>query len=411
MSVENQIVAIVGGAVAGSEAAYQLMERGIRCVVFDQNDLPYGKIEDGLPRWHEKQRNKEMELIDSRIGHELVEFVPNTKIGKDLLFSELQNIGWSAIFFANGAWKDRPFPDRDIEKFEGNGFWYQNPFVYWFNHFQQPTYKGEEIPILDDALVIGGGLASIDVVKIFQLELVGRKMKERGIDIDLIEMEHMGIPKMLEQHGVTWKNLGLAGCYLLYRRDVTNMPMATIPPGATPEKDRSVRETRRKILTKAKEKYLFRFQDHRQPVNILVEDGKLVGIRMIKTDVINRKAVAIEGSEHDIRGSMIVSSIGSIPEPVEGIPMQWSWYEIESEETGEILNLDRVYGMGNAITGKGNIRVSRVNARDIANRVADLFLPEGGVDVGSIMEKVHNLQSRVGYNGDYSAWVKACARE
>jgi len=411
MSVENQIVALVGGAVAGSEAAYQFTEQGIQCVVFDQNDLPYGKIEDGLPKWHEKQRKKEIELINSRINHELVEFVPLTKIGKDISFNELHNMGWSAVLLANGAWKDNPFPVREIEKFSGNGFWYQNAFVYWFNHYHEPTFKGEEIPILDDTLVIGGGLASIDVAKIMQLELVTSKLNERGIDIDLIDMEHKGIPKMLEQHGLVWENLGLKGCYLLYRRDVTNMPLATIPPDATPERDQAIRNTRRKILNNAREKYLFRYQDHCQPIDILVEDGKLVGIRMIETDVINRKAVVREGTEHDVRGSMVISSIGSIPEPIEGIPMDWNWYDIESEETGEVKNLDNVFGMGNAITGKGNIRVSRVNAREVTLNFIKNYLPEGGVDVKVVLDKVKVLQSQVGYDGNYVNWVKTCARE
>ncbi len=54
MGKTKHIVAIFGGAVSGSEAAYQLAEKGIRTVVFDQNALPYGKIEDGLPKWHVK---------------------------------------------------------------------------------------------------------------------------------------------------------------------------------------------------------------------------------------------------------------------------------------------------------------------------------------------------------------------
>jgi len=91
--------------------------------------------------------------------------------------------------------------------------------------------------------------------------------------------------------------------------------------------------------------------------------------------------------------------------------MKWSWYDIASEETGEVNNLERVFGIGNAITGKGNIRVSRLNARDVTNHVVDNFLPESGVDVESVMEKVKVLQSRVGYSGNYSAWVKAHARE
>ncbi|MFQ6676512.1 MAG: hypothetical protein ACE5LH_09260 [Fidelibacterota bacterium] len=411
MSKEKQIVAVVGGAVAGSEAVHQLVQHGIRCVVIEQKELPYGKIEDGLPRWHVKQRQKEMELIDSRIGHDLVDFVPNTRLGEDIAFSELYELGFSAILLANGAWKDRPFPIKEIERFLGNGFWYQNPFVHWFNHHHEPDYDGEDIPILDDALVVGGGLASIDVVKIIQLELVSRSLKERGISADIVEMERKGIPLTLEEKGLKWGDLGLKGCLLLYRRDVTNMPLATIPPNASPEREKAIRNTRRKILANARDKYLFRFQDHRQPVNILVEDGKLVGLRMIETDVIDRKAVPRKGTEHDVRGSMIISSIGSIPEPLEGIPMKWSTYDIESEQTGRVTGLNRVFGLGNAITGKGNIRVSRLNAREIAAGVIEHHLPEGGVDVKLIRDEVKKWQEKAGYDGDYAAWARTHRKE
>ena len=55
----HHFIAIFGGAVAGAEAAYQLSKRGFRIVVFDQAILPFGKIEDGLPKWHYKLRDKE----------------------------------------------------------------------------------------------------------------------------------------------------------------------------------------------------------------------------------------------------------------------------------------------------------------------------------------------------------------
>ena len=42
------VVAIVGGATAGAEAAGLLAERGIPAVVFEQNPRPFGKIEDGF---------------------------------------------------------------------------------------------------------------------------------------------------------------------------------------------------------------------------------------------------------------------------------------------------------------------------------------------------------------------------
>ena len=412
MTQENtQIVAIVGGAVAGSEAVYQFTERGVPCVVIEQNDLPYGKIEDGLPKWHEKQRKKEMAQIDTRIGHELVDFLPNTQIGKDLTVEELLTMGFSAVLMANGAWKDRTFPVKEIAKYEGDGFYYQNPFVYWYNHNEQPTYAGEQIVVEDNAVVVGGGLASIDVVKILQVELVSKVLKDRGIEISTIDLEHKGIPATLEEFNLTWDDLELKGSYLLYRRNVRNMPLASIPADVTPEKDQKIRDTRAKILKKAQDKYFFRFKDQTQPVGIIEEEGSLVGLRMIENDLVNNKAISKEGTEYDLYSSMVISSIGSIPEPIEGIPMEWSTYDIKNEETGEVNGLDNVFGVGNAITGKGNIRVSRIHAREVAVYVADNRLPESGVDVDSVRTKVHSLQEKAGYKGDYPSWVKAKARE
>ena len=62
------VVAIIGGAVAGSEAAAACAARGAIPVVFEQGARPYGKIEDGLPRWHEKLRVKEYKKTIVPIG-------------------------------------------------------------------------------------------------------------------------------------------------------------------------------------------------------------------------------------------------------------------------------------------------------------------------------------------------------
>ncbi len=83
------VIAVVGGAVSGSVAARRLAERGCEVVVFEQNDRPYGKIEDGLPRWHTKLRQQEYKKIDERLAHERIHFVPRTRLGRDLDFREL----------------------------------------------------------------------------------------------------------------------------------------------------------------------------------------------------------------------------------------------------------------------------------------------------------------------------------
>ena len=242
-----KVVLIIGGAVSGSTAARKLTEHGIRCVIVDQNRLPYGKIEDGLPRWHEKQRLSEYDKIDEVMIHDLVDFIPLTKIGDYIGFEEIYDMNWSCVYFANGAWRDRSFPIKGVEEF--SNFYYQNPFVYWFNHYHEDDYNGPEIVIQDDILVVGGGLASIDVCKITQLELVKEKIQSRVKNVDVIEMEHKGIPKYLEQYNIDYNDLGIKGTTLIYRRDIENMPLTTIPSDAKPEMVDKRRQARRKTVS------------------------------------------------------------------------------------------------------------------------------------------------------------------
>ena len=56
------------------------------------------------------------------------------------------------------------------------GLVYQNPFVYWFNHKHEPNYNGPEFEIKDETMVVGGGLASLDVVKILMIETVQKAL-------------------------------------------------------------------------------------------------------------------------------------------------------------------------------------------------------------------------------------------
>jgi len=78
----RHFVIVIGGGVAGAEAAHQFAQRGIRVAVLEQNTLPYGKIEYGLPKWHVKLRNKEEAAIDQKLTHPLVQYIPRTKLGR-----------------------------------------------------------------------------------------------------------------------------------------------------------------------------------------------------------------------------------------------------------------------------------------------------------------------------------------
>ena len=397
-----KVVLIIGGAVSGSTAVKKLTDEGIRCIVVEQNRMPYGKIEDGLPRWHEKQRINEYFKIDDIISNELVDFVPLTRIGKDVSFEEIYNMGWSCIYFANGAWKDRSFPIKEIEDFDN--FYYQNPFVYWFNHYHEPSYNGPKVDIKDDAIVIGGGLASIDVCKITQLELVRQKVESKIENFDIIEMEHKGIPKYLEQYDMKYEDLGINGTTLVYRRNIENMPLTTIPEDATPEMVEKRKLARRKILNNTLDKFLFKVAECTQPVGLSYEDNILNGIEVIENEIIDGKLIAKENSNKILHGNTFISSIGSLPEPIQGIPMDGSTYNIVDEDSGKFDELEKVHGMGNAITGKGNIKASRVSAKTVGDLTIDLIHDIDQDVIDNIDSKVKEWQSKSSYDGNYFEW-------
>ena len=135
MSIPKHLVAIFGGAVSGAEAANQLTKRGVPVVVFDQNNLPYGKIEDGLPKWHAKLRDKEEAKINAKLTHPLVKYVPKAALGMTVDFKKVLDWGFSAVLLATGAWKDRPLPILGIDRYVNRGLYLS------LIHISEPTRR------------------------------------------------------------------------------------------------------------------------------------------------------------------------------------------------------------------------------------------------------------------------------
>jgi len=427
-------VAIIGGAVAGSEAAAACAARGAIPVVFEQGARPYGKIEDGLPRWHEKLRVKEYAKINANLGSDEVIFVPKTEVGSDLSWNELYcDAGFSAIVLANGAWRDRGLPVEGADAYEGRGLVYQNEFVYWFNHYDDEGYDGPVFEIPHDTIVVGGGLASIDVVKIVNLELYARALRARGMEVDVVQMEMKGIPRTLEAHGVTAEELGVKGCTLYYRRRKEDMPLASAD-NPTPEQLVKLQAARVKIMDRVIRKYFVKFEELLRPVGTIVEGDRLTGIRFQKTQVVDGRVRGLEGTERDVHASMVISSIGSIPKPIEGIPTKGELYHYESWDTGEVHGLPGVFGLGNVLTGKGNIKDSRANAIEIIEKVVAAYLGVGdpteespdlasaeaesvaeqatagepmSVDaMKSLADRIQNRHQAIGYK-DFASWIES----
>lgn len=374
----QHFVAIIGGAIAGSVAAEILAGHGIRVAVIEQNKRPYGKIEDGLPRWHAEQRRQEYGRIDARLRKPGIDFVPCTRLGRDVEFQDLcENWGFSAVILANGAWRDRDLGVPGSEEYLDRGLVYQNPFIYWYNHKNEKSYDGPRYEAPDETLVVGGGLASIDVVKILQLENYERALKARGIEAGMHDLERKGITAICKSHGIRPEELGVKGCLLIYRRREQDMPLAQPPDDATPEQIAKTETVRQKMLRLAREKYLFRFQERRMAVGLVVEEGRVAGLRAVETRVEGRRAELVPGSEHELRAPLVISSIGSVPEVIPGIARQGDYYTFQGEVLPQYAGSDHVFGVGNVVSGQGNIRVSQVHSQAVTTQIVANYIGVG----------------------------------
>ena len=304
-SKSRRVVAICGGAVSGSEAAALCAEAGVTALVFEQAKRPYGKIEDGLPRWHDRLREREYQRIDENLSRPDVIYVPCTQLGKDVTIDELARHGIPFLLLANGAYNDRPLPVPGVERFVGKGLIYQNPFVYWFNHSEEPDYEGPQFSIEPGMIVVGGGLASIDVAKIINLELYRRALAERGIEHSVVELEHAGIGPTLAKEKIDPKDLAIEPARIFYRRRVADMPVAAAR-GTDPDSIAKAQRTREKLISVLRDKFLVEVEPCQAPCGLVEEDGRLVGLHFIRTEMRDGKLVEIAGSEHEVRAPAVV---------------------------------------------------------------------------------------------------------
>jgi hypothetical protein len=186
------------------------------------------------------------------------------------------------------------------------------------------------------------------------------------------------------------------------------MPLAS-------QKDRSeearakAEATRAKVLDLAMEKYRFHYAERHLAKEKIIENDRLVGVVFSRTRVDGRKAIPLPGTEVEKRHPAWISSIGSVPEPLDGVEMTGAFYKFEDWDLGVYGPRENVYGVGNAVTGQGNIVVSRKHAQAVAEHLIEQWgdsdkLPEARVE--EIIEKVKARQAEVGYDGDYTAWIE-----
>ncbi len=141
-----------------------------------------------------------------------------------------------------------------------------------------------------------------------------------------------------------------------------------------------------------------------------------------------------------LRAPLVISSIGSVPEIIPGIAMKGEYYTFQDEDVAQYAGSDRVFGVGNVVTGQGNIRASLVHSQKVTTQLIENYIgvANGNSDfsafyasaearaagkamaveervktltavsegeVAAIEQRIRMLQERVGYTADYDSWI------
>ena len=292
--------------------------------------------------------------------------------------------------------------------------------------------------------MVGGGLASIDVVKVLMLETTRAKLAERGIEPSDARARGEGHPE--DPRGATgsrFEELGLARLHALLpaprrghaarggarRRDAR-------APARRCEGARAACSRRRWRSTASSVEPLA------APDGLLVEGDRLVGLRFRRTRMEGGKLVATDET-FERRGPYVISSIGSIPEPIPGDPdegravrlhrlghraprrlpdgvlgrqrgdRQGQHRRVAQARRARERGRDRALPRRRARTGtrarRRSPRPRRAAAREEAERVADQLdaqPPLPAERAAALVERVRARQRAVGYGGDYRAWIE-----
>jgi hypothetical protein len=201
-------------------------------------------------------------------------------------------------------------------------------------------------------------------------------------------------------------------------------------PTDTPEQLEKAERVREKILNNFQNKFLFNVEPNYMPVDKIVENDRLVGLVFQRTEIKDGRVVPVEGDYKEVHSDLVISSIGSLPELLPGIPNKYQVFDIDDEAICRIKGYRHVFALGNAVTGRGNINESQKHGKEITQRIIEDFFQlskdekEQQLDktidkleevalknalreeqYASTISRVKELQASCGYSGNFQAWV------
>ena len=318
-------VAVIGAGPAGIGCADVLVRNGVKAVVFDRYPEIGGLLTFGIPEFKlEKPVMAKRREVFEGMG---IEFRLNTEVGTDVTIDELLE-EFDAVFMGMGTYTYMKggFPGEDLD-----GVHEALPFLICNANRNRGFEKGAA-DFIDmggkRVVVLGGGDTAMDC---------NRTSIRQGAD----------------------------SVVCAYRRDEENMP-----------------GSRREVANAKEEGVQFLF--NRQPIEVVGENGKVVGVKVVETKLGEpdnngrRRPEPIPGSEEVLPADAVIIAFGFRPSPAD-------WFEpqrIDLDDSGRVLaaeqqafpfqtSNEKIFAGGDMVRGSDLVVTAIWEGREAAKGILD----------------------------------------
>ena len=318
-------VAVIGAGPAGIGCADVLVRSGVKPVVFDRYEEIGGLLTFGIPEFKlEKPVMAKRREVFEGMG---VEFRLGVEVGKDITIDELL-ADYDAVFMGMGTYTYMKggFPGEELD-----GVYEALPFLI-SNANRNLGFEKDEADFINmqgkRVVVLGGGDTAMDCNR--------TSIRQQAQSVSCA-----------------------------YRRDEENMPGS------------------RKEVTNAKEEGV-QFLFNRQPIEVVGEDGKVVGVKVVETKLGEpdnngrRRPEPIPGSEEILPADAVIVAFGFRPSPAD-------WFgekSINTDDSGRVVAVEeqafpfqtsneKIFAGGDMVRGSDLVVTAIWEGREAAKGILD----------------------------------------
>jgi len=350
-------VAIIGAGPAGIYASDILTKSDVdvRVDIIERNPTPFGLIRYGVAPDH--PRIKEIiKALKRVLSQDDIRFFGNVDYGTDLKLDDLQQF-YDAVIFATGANKDRPIqiPGIDLRGSYGTA-----EFVSWYNG--HPDVHTEWPLEAESVAVLGAGNVALDVARMLAKtadELLVTEIPDNvyhGIKANRAQDVHLFArrgPAQVKFTPMELRELGHSpNIDVIVHPEGFDLDEGSMDSIRASKSVKLVVDTLQNYLAKDATGAAHRIHIHfcQSPVEVLGEDGHVVGLRTERTELDGSGNARSTGEFTDWPVQSVYRAIGYLSDNLAGLPFD-ATTGVVPNDGGRVIDIDGQPLPGAYVTG------------------------------------------------------------